>query len=95
MCRGLVWNDAAVYGGSMGLKILVRYSSEILNSLKSDSDMIVLDPLMCWKCRYTSLLIRVHTNHCDTMSWSSSLTGSDEDLYIHTRALELSAIARM
>ena len=35
--------------------------------------------------------MRVHTIHCDTVLWSSSLTVSNKALYIHIRALELSA----
>ena len=57
--------------------------------------MMFAVPLMCWECRYTLLLTRVHPNHCYTVSWISYLTGSNEALYIHPRELELSMKARM
>ena len=39
--------------------------------------------------------MRVKPNHYDTVSWSSSLTGSYETLYIHPRELELPVKDRM
>ena len=79
----------------MGLKILVRDLSEMWKSLESESVMMVVETLMCWECRYTSLMMRVHNNHCDTMSWGSSLNGSNESMYINPRALQLSMEARV
>ena len=90
-----MWNYAAVYGGRMGLKILARGSSEMCKSLKSEFSMMFAKALMCWECRYTSLLMRVQTNHRDTVLWISYLTGLNEALYIHPRELELSVKARM
>ena len=44
----LMWNDAAVYGGRMDLKMYVRDWYEMLKALESESDMIFLVTLMCW-----------------------------------------------
>ena len=45
--NGLMWNDATVCDGMIGLKILVRGSSEMWKYLERESAMIFLDPLMC------------------------------------------------
>ena len=79
----------------MGLKVLARGYSEMCKSLINNFYMIFAKPLMYWYCRYTSLLIRFQTNHRDTVLWVLSLNGSDEALYIHPRALELSFKVRM
>ena len=63
--------------------------------LEIESAMMFTDSLMCWECRETLLLMRVHPNHDYTVLWSSSLNRSNESLYIHPRALELSMKARM
>ena len=64
-------------------------------SLHDDSAMVFSYPLVCWECRETSLMMRVQPNHWDNMLWTSSLNGSNEDLYIQPRALELYVKARM
>ena len=46
--RGLMWNNAAVCGGRIDLKILVRDSYYMWKSLQSKSGMMFADPLMCW-----------------------------------------------
>ena len=60
-------NYAAVCVGRMGLKILVRDSSDMYKSLESNSATMFADTLMCWDCRETSLLMRIHPNHHDTV----------------------------
>ena len=84
---GLMWSDADVCGGRMGLKILIRELSEMWESLGNEYDMMFADPWMCWECRETLLVMRVHTNHRDTIWWSYSLTGSDEAFYIQHSTL--------
>ena len=81
-------NDTAVCGGRIDLKILVRYSSEMWKYLVSKSSMIFTDPLMCWEGKYNSLLMALHTNHCETVLWSYSLTGSNDSLYTQPRAID-------
>ena len=58
---GLMWKDAAVCGGIMEFKILVRDLSEIWKPLESESDMMLLVSLMCWEYRDTLVLTRFHT----------------------------------
>ena len=79
----------------MGSRILVKDSYEMWKSLNSESVMIFADPLVCWECRDTLLLMRVQPKNRDTMLWIYSLTGSNEALYIHPRALELYMKARV
>ena len=57
--------------------------------------MMFEDPLIFCGCRNTYLLIKFQTKHRDTVSWSSSLTRSNEAFYIHSRDLELSVKAMM
>ena len=64
-------------------------------SLESKSALMFVYHLMCWECWETLLLMRVNPNHHDTVLWSNSLTVSNEALYIHPRALELSTKDRM
>ena len=80
-----MWNNDSVCGGRMVLKILVRDSSDIWKSLKSNYGMMFADPLVCWDCKDTSLLMRVQSNHSDAVFWVSYLTGSNDFLYIHPR----------
>ena len=68
-------NDAAACGGRMSLKILVRDSSEVWKSLEIEFAIMFTDPLIFWESSNTSLMIRVHPNHHDTVLWSSYLTG--------------------
>ena len=67
----------------------------MLKHFDSEYDIMFPDPLMSWECRETSLMMRVQPNHWDNMLWTSSLNGSNEDLYIQPRALELYVKARM
>ena len=46
----LMWNDAAVYGGRIWLKIFVSVWSDLWKSLERESAMIFSVPLMC--CDY-------------------------------------------
>ena len=59
-------------------------------SLESKSALMFVYHLMCWECWETLLLMRFNPNHHDTVLWINSLTVSNEALYIHNRALELS-----
>ena len=95
MGSSLIWNDATVFGWSMGLKILVKDLSEMWKYLESEYATMVVYPLMCWECRDTSLLMRVYNNHCDTVSWSSYFNGSNEFIYIHPRVMKLSTKNRV
>ena len=92
---GLMWNDTAVCGGMMGLKKYARDSFNKWNYLKSDYDTLFSASLIWWKCVYTLLMTRVHTNHWYTVSWKYSFTGSNEALCIHPKALDMYAKARM
>ena len=47
MGRGLIWNDATVYGGRMDMKILVRYLSDMWKFFDIDSSIIFVVPYMC------------------------------------------------
>ena len=77
MGSSLMCNDANVCDGRRGLIIWVRDSSEMSKSLRRNYSMVFAVRLVCWECREASLLMRVHTNHLSTMSWSSSLIGSN------------------
>ena len=79
----------------MDLRTVVRNLSERWKSIESESAMMLLVPLMCWEYRDTLLLTRLHLSHRSTVSWVSSLTGSNEAFCIHPRALKLSVKARM
>ena len=50
---------------------------------------------MCCEYRDISLLTRVQHIHWETVSWDNSFTGSNEDLWIHPRELELSVKVSM
>ena len=91
----LMCNDAAVCGGRMDLKIVVRDLSEGWKSLESESVMMFSVPLTCWEYRYNSLLTRVHPSYQSNVSWGSSSTGPNEALCIHPRSLEISVKARI
>ena len=91
----LVCNNAAICGGRMDLKIIVRYLSEWWKSLDSESVMMFLVPLICLEYRVTSLLTRFHHSHQANVSCGSSVTDFNEYLCIHPRAIELSRKARM
>ena len=58
-----MWNDAAVCGGRMDLKMLVRDLSERWKSLEREYEIIFLVTLMLWKYKDTSFMMRVHPNH--------------------------------
>ena len=64
-------------------------------SLESESTIMFADHLMCWECTNTTLLMKVQTNHCDTISWSSYFTGVNETFYMHLRQMKLSMEAGM
>ena len=64
-------------------------------SFEIESAMMFSDTFVCWECRETSLLIRFHSNHRDTISWSYFSTGFNEALYIHPSSLDLSIKDRM
>ena len=53
LSRSFAWNYVAVCGGRISLKILVKDSSDMWKYLKSESAIMFVEPLMCWKCRYT------------------------------------------
>ena len=89
------FNDANVCGGRVDLKIVVRDLSERWKSLESKYAMMFSIPLICWEYRDASLLTRVKPIHRSTVSWGSSSTGSNKDLWIHPEELELSVKARM
>ena len=83
MVSSLIFNDAAIFGGRMNLKMVVRDSSEQLNSLKSKPAMMFLVPLIFWEYMDTSLLKMIHTRNQENVPWGFYLTGSDEALRIH------------
>ena len=67
LISGLMCNYAAVCGGSMALKIVVRDLFERWKSLESKSVMMFSVPLMCWYYRDTSFITKVHPRHRGTM----------------------------
>ena len=66
---GFIWNDAAVCGGIMYLKVVVRDSSELWILLERESVMMFSFPLMFCDYRDVSFLVRLHPSHRATMSW--------------------------
>ena len=78
---GLMWNNVTLCGGRMGLKILVRDSYDMCKSLKINSNVMFAYPLVCWDYEITSLIMRVHTNHCEYFICSKYF------LYIHPKIL--------
>ena len=70
-----------------GLNICVGGSSYICKSLYSYYGIMFEVHLMCWGCIDSSLPMRVHPNHLVTVLLSSYFIGSNDDLYIHPRAL--------
>ena len=91
----LMCNEAAVCGGGIYLKIVVRDLSERCEYLESESVMTFPCSLACWEYRDTSLVDMVHPIYIETMSWGSSSTGSNETLRIHPRELELYVKVKM
>ena len=77
MCSSLMCNGAVVCYGSMVLKILVRYHYYMWKYLKSDYGMMFAVPLVLLVFKYTVLMISSQPNHCETVSCSFSLIGSN------------------
>ena len=84
-----MWNDAAVYGGRVGLKFFVRVWSDMWKSLERESAMMFFVPLMCCEYRDISLLTRVQPCQWAMASCDYSFTGSKDALCIQSSALEL------
>ena len=61
-----MWNDAAVCGGRVWLKIFVNIWYDMWKYLERESAMIFSVPLMCCKCRDVLLLTRFQPIQQDT-----------------------------
>ena len=90
-----MWKDSSVCGGRRGLRIFIRDLSEYSKSLDRKSTLVFEVPLMFWECSDSLLLLMVQPNLLATVSWSFSLMGSNEALYIYPRELKLSAKTRI
>ena len=90
-----MWNDAAVCGGRIWLKVFVSVWSDMWKYRERESVMIFSVPLMCCEYRDVSLLTRVHPIQKATESCDSTFTRSKDALCIQPSALGLSMNATM
>ena len=88
-------NNSAVYGGRRGVKNWLRDLFEILKSLDSNHEIMFEVPMTYWGFSDALVMMRFQQKHFATFSRSFSLTGSNNDLYIHPRALNLSINSRV
>ena len=71
----LMWNDAAVCGGSICLNFCVRIWYDLWKTRERESAMMFSVPLMCSEYRDVSLLTSVHTIQRATASWDYASNG--------------------
>ena len=76
----LMWNDAAICGGMIQLKIFFSVWSDVWKSCERESAMKFYVPLMCCENKDVLLLTSVHPNHCANASCDSAFTESKDAL---------------
>ena len=91
----LIWNNAAVCGGMIWLKLFVSVWSDPWKSRERESTMMFSVLLMCCEYRDVLLMTNAHPSQRDTESWDYAFTGSKDELCIQPSEMELSVSAKM